>query len=213
MIPQEWSLVRELPALGHLVASNGSMFPDWLAAKTKALRAFWRGVGSSWARRASESQRIHRMDKTVWALLVFHVSRWSMSPALMDQLDRFQRKLVAIVLRLPRRQNEDIHAYITHRGRHAAEGARRAGLWGLRCSARVLSWDEHLLRQRNAWAWAAMLRKWHDSSWLEQRRLAFGTGSVTAGRTGTRARAAGVCARWESGLQLAKMRAMNLGRG
>ena len=85
-------------------------------------------------------------------------------------------------------------------GRHATD---RAG--GAMRGSKELSLGMNIARGRAIYSWGSALLAWHDSSWLQARRLERGSSSL-AGRTGTRSAAGRPQQRWDQGISFAKAR-------
>ena len=131
-------------------------------------------------------------------------SRWPPTAQLETEIDQLQRKMVAMITRVPRLPDETDKKYFQRRGRLVGNTCRASGLWSDRHCLRVLSYHEHMLRDRNG-AWAKELLHTCDAEWLRRRRLAFGSSSVWAGRTETRAQSGHVPRRWHDGVVYAKI--------
>ena len=98
--------------------------------------------------------------------------RWPPQKQIADELDRLQRKMTAILMRVPRHADEPIDFFVRRRGRLAASVCKRHGLWSLHWFDRATKWDDHLSRDRNSHSWPARLRSYRDREWFLQRRIA-----------------------------------------
>lgn len=183
----EFKRVEDLAMLGHTISSSGSTRPDWLRTRTAMWRAFFPNL---LLQGSQEGQPEHTLlRKAVLPVLDFACSRWSLTPALLSDVDRVQRRMTAILAAARKLPGETPEEYVRRRARAAGFEAAKAGLWSARCKARVVKWADHFERERNREAWAAQLLQWRGAAWLQQKRLEQNSESVYAGRTGTRAAA------------------------
>ena len=118
--------------------------------------------------------------------------------------------MTAIAMRVRKRADEDPVQFTRRRGREARAVCKTMGLWSLRWFQRAVRWHEHI--QRHPRSAACALFRYHDHSWLQQRRAALLPAnprtlqrtSVLAGRTQTRMARGFVHQRWEEGVAFAK---------
>ena len=190
--------------LGHLLQPNGSFRACWRAAQRSMWRAFWANVSSSAAKGLPTVTKLALLQRAVVPLLDFRCSRWPPQQQIAAEVDRLQRKMAAVSIRLPRIPGEPVEAYVRRRGRMVAAHCRQAGLWSHRWFHRTVAWRDHLERPRNARSWASKTLHYMDHDWFCRRRALFGRAACTAGRTGTRTFPGCVHTRWHDGVQYAQ---------
>lgn len=198
--------VELLSVLGHTVASDSSYRPDWAKARAAMWRAFYRCCASKAAKKLPWPKKQALLRKAVRPVLDFYNTRWALTAQLLSEVDRAQRRMVAILLGTRKEPGETPEGFVRRRGRQAGQVAARDGLWSERCAKRVIAWHDHLQRERNHHAWPAQLLKWHGEEWLQQRRAMQNSASVFAGRTATRLSAGKVQCRWHDGVATARAR-------
>lgn len=173
---------------------------------------FWANPGSKDARLLSTEHRMTLLSRSVMPLFEYRCSRWPPQRQVAEELDRVQRKIVSVILQLPREPGEDADRYVRRRGRIAARHCRKHGLWSTRWFNRAVKWDQHLARAHNPNIWATKLRSFRDREWFIIRRSMFAPSiaspssqaSCIAGRTETRAYRGCVHCRWHDGIQYAR---------
>ena len=113
------------------------------------------------------------------------------------------------MLRIPRSDFEDLDTFCRRKNRLARNVCQKIGFWSEDWARRFLNWHEHVGRSRGV---LKDLLQWKDSGWLQMQRSrfvssngsAYSRNSLTAGRTGTRARGRKPQPRWEAGVSLAR---------
>ena len=110
-----------------------------------------------------------------------------------------------------RKPNESKDSFFRRKRREARNKANDIGLWSLMWCKRVLSWRDHVLRGVHHGHLCGSLLKFHDSTWLQQKRAEWvstlgisSRNTLAAGRTGTRILATRPQVRWEDGCNVAK---------
>ena len=205
----KWPLVSEFVVLGHVLKDDGSIRPCWTRARTSMWRAFWANPATRESTYLTLNDRLGLLAKAVTPQLDFRCSRWPPQKQIADELDRLQRKMTAILMRVPRHADEPIDVFVRRRGRLAASVCKRRGLWSIHWFDRATKWDDHLSRDRNSQSWPARLRSYRDREWFLQRRIELAprngwSASSLAGRTDTRAFRGKVHSRWHDGIHYAK---------
>jgi len=104
-----------------------------------------------------------------------------------------------MAIALPRRQGEDVSAFMRRRALAAREHIQRLGPWSADHARLVQAWDAHLRRERNFENPASRVLQWHDGAWLQEQRIAAGSARATAGRLRRRV-VRHVFPRWEEGV-------------
>ena len=96
-----------------------------------------------------------------------------------------KKQLLAAMVRLRPAVDEDLVEFVVRRNRHAARIARQVGLWSNLHVKRCQDWHAHLLRERNARSFAAVLVKCRDAKFLATMRALMRRNAAPRG-TGTR---------------------------
>ena len=203
-LPDGWSQTRCFAALGHVLQPDGGTEESWRRTKAAMWRSFFANAGSQRARRLPLPSRLALVNRAVLPSLDYRCSRWPVTRRRMNEIRAVQHKMVAIIMRIPMDPGELPGDYVRRRARRASEQCRQLGQWSLRYADRVVSWHDHLHRPLNARSWAAQLYNFRGHAWLVAQRLAAGSVSVFAGRTGTRVAPGHVRTRWHDGVELAK---------
>ena len=111
------------------------------------------------------------MNRVCTPALSYRCSRWPPQPTIAQELDRVQRKMVAVLLRTPRRPDERLDSYFRRRRREAASVCHRLGPWSDLWLKRAQEWDAHIIRAHNPYSWPSLLKRFHDAEWLEDQRM------------------------------------------
>ena len=150
--------------------------------------------------------RLQLLRRSVVPMMDYRNTRWPPHHQLSLEIDRLQRKMMAIMFRTPMVSGESAAEYVRRRNRLVGGKCREAGLWSVRHCQRVIFWRDHLLRPQNRDSWAVMLYEHRGFQWLLERRSAYASGrlGVLAGRTGTRLAPGNVVTRWHDGVRFAE---------
>ena len=210
--PVLWPLTKEYSCLGHVISPSGAVRPRWSICKKRMWRAFFKNFGRQRARGVSDQQKLGVIQRAIRSQLSFRCSVWPPQRSISQEMDALQRKMVSIACRLPRHSGESPEAYALRRGRHARKLIGTGGTWSRYWFARAVAWSEHISRGRGPCKWNRDLLEFHNSEWLQGRRIPFATvvstrirsWSAFAGRTATRAAAGKVQPRWEESVRWAK---------
>ena len=188
----KWLYVMQADTLGHLVSADASPWPCWRKTEKSMWAAFWSNCVGPCARGLGVLHRSKMLDRSVRPVLHFRNTRWPFIKTIEDSQNRVQRQMLAHFVKVEPLEGEDFSSYHRRRMRLIGNLARQRGLWGKQHAERVVAWADHLDRPRNHASLAAELYKWHDSAWLQQRRIASGIM-----RPGTRAKAGYLPKRWD----------------
>ena len=191
--------------MSHMISNNGSIAADVNDVEACCWRAFFANCARRDVRQVNDVLMARLFGRCVTPIFAFRCPRWPFRPKLANDLDRTQRRMLSCVVKVCRLPDDDDRMYHYRRARAAGAIARKTGVWSALHAARVLSWAQHLRRDRNQCAWAALLLQHRGQYWLRERRLAAGSLNVLAGRTNTRLAAGHVAKRWEDGLDEARL--------
>jgi hypothetical protein len=160
-------------------------------------------IGSNLGKRLIQKDRLCLITRTVFSQVSFRFPRWPPQEFIAKELNSVQRKMIAACMKLVPETGEPIETFCRRRAREAGKLAKHFGLWSEAWLAKVKAYDAHILRSPNSPM--CILRRFHDQSWLQNRRAAFVTQSIrggrltiSAGRTDTRVTTQ-VQPRWEEG--------------
>ena len=120
-------------------------------------------------------------------------------PGISLELDRFQSKLVAAILRTPRTPGEAPDVYCRRRNKATATLCRQIGLWSRHWHQQAINWDSHICRGHNPYSWPSLLKGFHGEAWLEEQRMLTGNHG-----TKTRVAAGRPAMRWDEGTMFAR---------
>ena len=193
-----WQVTRSLACLGVLVSNDGSIGSDLEAWKKAVMAAMLRNTSGLARSVLSLKQKERHMNAFGTVLLDFRCPRWPVSPAAGRFLDAAQRRVIAGLLELPRRADEDIDGWQRRRSRECGAVAREWGLWSLRHEERARRWQAHITRD-HAGTMAGLIYRWRGRAWRAEQRQRAGSGHRDAGRLGTRV-LSHVNLRWEDSL-------------
>ena len=179
-----------MKVLGHWLQRDGGVdqcFNDTLKCIWKAFFANCAGAELS---RLPFKARISLLLRSVVPILRFKWTRWPFTISKALHLDAIQRRMIGILLRLERRRDEPIDAYVRRRGRKAGDLQRTMGSWSNGWALAISNWADHLDRPRNAATWPAKLAALRSPEELVERRAA------NFGRPRTRSASGFVRKRW-----------------
>ena len=199
---EKWPLFREADVLGHLLSGDSSPWPCWRRTEKSMWASFWKNCIGPKVAALGLNDRCRLLNRSVKPILSFRNTRWPWTRTLSDCQSRTQRRMLSYFLHVQRWPDESLNSWHRRRMRQVANAANESGNWGRDHAQRVLTWSDHLQRERNNGSLAAALFCWHDHHWLEARRLDPGTGGPF--RPGTRASPGPVVKRWDEALQDAR---------
>jgi len=146
--------------------------------------------------------------RTVFACVLWKISRWPFQKSVAQELDATQCQMLAYVLPCVPGDYEDLDAFCRRRARQARNVANKCGMWSITWCERVVAWNEHLMRASAYEHPCTQLLRLHDSTWLMFKRALWVSqydtrNSVLAGRTGTRLNIGRPQVRWLDGVRVA----------
>ena len=195
--------VQSLEAMGHIIERDGGSHSCRAAAEPRLWAAWFRSGGSSEATGVPFRARAAAAGRFCLPGLRFRAVRWPLNAGVLGGIDRLQRSILGTAFRFPRRSHETDREYFRRRGRAIRDEQNIVGSWARQIVAAQCAWRAHLQRARCQHSWALHMFHWHDSRWLQQRRIDRGSYSHLAGRTDTRAQGGYVPHRWQDGLSWA----------
>lgn len=196
--------VVQMKALGHIVSHDGGCREDWQATRRQMWRTFYATCASKAAASLPHKSKGKLLNRTVAPILDDHNTRWSVSPNFLAEIDRVQRRMWAVLLKLRKTPAESPEGFVRRRARTAGQAASAAGLWSIRTAKRITAWEDHLGRAANADSWAAHLLRSRGRQWLQEQRMLHSSLNLQSGRTGTRLLPGKPQTRWHDGAQCAR---------
>ena len=172
-------------------------------------KAFWGNLRPVTSQGLALPAKLQLLNRSARPCLDYRASRWPPQLQIAKEVDGMQRRMVALIMRLPRREGESPEEFFRRRARSAGKACSDCGTWSQRWFRRSIAWDEHLRRDRNSTSWPAQLLEYHGGTWLAAQRLMRRSPSVFAGWTGTRASSGKVHMRWHDGIELAQQLVQN----
>ena len=195
----DWRFSSTFRTLGMLLDNRGAVIRDFLEARNAVLGGMLRNFGSHVRRATSQATRLRLIERIARGPLDYRNSRWPISPDLSRRQDALQRRCISIACGCKRDAGEDIDSWQRRRSRQSGDIARSCGLWSARHARRVQEWRAHVERSADYGSPMADIWRWHDAAWRRAQRQRAGSGSLLAGRLGTRA-ITHVYTRWEDSL-------------
>ena len=188
---------------------HGSIRACWKASQKSVWKAFWGNCKNEHLKN-HKARCFKLMERSVYPVLAFRVSRWPPQTVIAQEVDRTQASMIASICRLSPEPGEEEAAFHRRRMKSAHAIARNNGVWSKRWFTRFEQWNEHLDRHPNHPT--ARLIKTRDDAWLQGRRslyaatnpVRWNSWTSLAGRTGTRISSGYVAQRWQSGRDFGK---------
>ena len=206
----KWPSVSVMNVLGHQIQNDGGIREDWNSTEARMWGAFWANSGNKQSRDLQPAKKALLIYRTVFACILWKISRWPFQKSIAGELDATQCKMLSFVLPCVMNPDEDIDTYCRRRSRLARNVANKVGLWSVMWCERVIAWSAHLKRAQNYHHPCNALINAHGNSWLQSMRSVFVTenstkNSVLAGRSGTRLNIGRPQVRWSDGFDVAKL--------
>ena len=110
-VDDEWSCVTVFPCLGHLLESDGSMRACFRATEGAAWRAFWASFGKARNGPLALATKLSQLDRVVKPIVSFRAARWPFVVKYAKILDKFQRRMIRLIARIPGLAGEEPAAY------------------------------------------------------------------------------------------------------
>ena len=183
--------------LGPTVSHTGTPWSCCDALQVQLWRTFFRCSSGRRRRLLSDADRVRLLNNAMRPIIQGRAAIWSLGHSLAAELDRTQRRMTALLIRVRRHQGENMEAFWRRRGEKAKSSIKNRGRWSFIAASSILNWKEHLERERNSWTPASKLLAWHGERWLHQHRINVQApgGFGTLGRT----HAGHPSKRWEEG--------------
>ena len=192
-----WTYREHMRVLGHTL-SHDSTVSVCVSHTLSALSGiFWSNLRHN-LRSASSRSKAMFLKGTLLGLARSRWARWPYRTTLADRLDATQRRYLAILFPTVRLDTDSDQSFFVRRSTHAADRARRIGVWSRIWADDILAWDGHVQRGHDPDLWHKPLLAWQGPSWLEIQRARFSSRGES--RTNSRSTVGGVATRWLDGL-------------
>jgi len=133
-----WLPSRSMQVLGHTISDDGSTSACVEQTFVLMWRAFFANCSCRDAKLLDFDRKMAILKRTTVPILMYRLTRWPCKNSLENLLEQHQRRMVSLLLRVPRLPNEAIDC--RRRGRVSAQKARSMGLWSKLHVDRVLAW-------------------------------------------------------------------------
>ena len=171
-IRERWKRVSTFVVLGHRLQQTGSIESCFDFVVRQAWKAFWKNVGQASCSRMSVRLRISMIERVVFPILNFRLSRWPFTLKYSRRLCTIQRKMVAVVLRVRILPGESPGCFVSRKQRAISREIPPFKSWSYIWASRVDTWALHIVRNTNNRVWAARIADFRNAEELEARRLA-----------------------------------------
>ena len=186
----KWPVLTQMKVLGTWIQNDGGIDTCFAHAEKSIWGAFSANCAGANCSRLPMRARLGMLHRCVTPILRFKWTRWPFVIYRAQHLDSIQRRMYSMMLRIKMEVGETTQAYVRRRGRQVAGLQRQQGSWSKQWAQAVVSWSEHLARERNSATWAAKLSMCRTPEELAERRTFFDR------RPRTRAVAGYVRKRW-----------------
>ena len=191
-----WKSLECMRALGHLIQHDGGINVCFDFTIRCLWRSFFANAGSASAKGMPVSYKLRLLDKATKPVLSFRLTRWPFQSTKAHQLDKVQRRMLAMVMDLRLSPGQDAASFNRQRAKEASKQQVKSGKWSTLWASRVVAWHDHLQRPANSGTWAAQLAALRPPQELQQRRW-------SNGRPQTRAESGWIRPRWYEGIEKA----------
>ena len=140
--------------------------------------------------------RLSRIQRLVFPIISFRLSRWPFNHTRATQLDRVQRNMVGIVLNCQPSETESFDRFCRRKNRLIS--SQIPTKWSYVWASRVVSWHAHIVRNTCNNCWSARIASFRDAQELATRRA-----NNSSGRPETRIQSGFASVRWYESVQLA----------
>lgn len=144
------------------------------------------------------------MNRHLLPIITYRAAAWPYQSTLAAQLDRFQNRLLAMLLHVQFEVRETPAQFFRRRAHRAATICQCNGRWSLAWARQMLNYNGHVQRNHTGNQWPALIGELRGTAWLRSRRAKYaskfsirqGAWGLDAGITNTRAAPGGPNIRW-----------------
>ena len=201
---QQWQVVEHMNVLGNMMQHNGECNEAWAKAKHETRRRWFSNCCVKKASRLSAAARLALVNKTLKPFLCYRLASMPFGKDRAAQLRRLQRWLVEQSMRVQKKLDEDVVAFVRRRHREASK-VMAGNTWDLAWARNAIALHEHVVRNTGKRLWAQPLVRTRDMQWvtvLKQTREMLG--AKNARSTGMRIGRGHVPTKYEQGVSEAK---------
>ena len=130
----------------------------------------WANEGKQQFKKFGVSIRLARIKRLIFPVVSYRFVRWPFSKARAARLDKAQREMIAIVISIRKHEGETPQAFVHRRNAAVRSFIPISERWSTIWARRLLSWQQHILRNTMSACWVANI--WHvmTPEFLERRR-------------------------------------------
>ena len=193
---ERWAVRDEENALGCVVSGTGSESSARNAIQNSWNRTFWANA-KALCNPSAPQPRLRFWRRICYGAVDHAFASLRPCKHTGAQLDKWNNKFVGRILKLHKRTDEAVNAFVIRKNAQIAREKLSAKLdvksrWCLKC----VTWVEHM--KRHPTSISAQLLMCQDDTWLQQQRISAGSLSIFAGITNTRSQP-GFPKRWGEG--------------
>ena len=195
-----WSVLDAMTVLGHIIQPTGAINLDYDSTVRRMWQSFYANAGATGNAKLPLHAKISLIKRATLPHLDAHAARW---PFTRERARWLAGPIVAA-------HDRQLYRHRVRTRRHCRIVCEEKELRSrchstengqmVRQMGEVVSWRDHLLRERNSWAWGAQLLAIRTPQELEGRRLVLG-------RVHTRAVSGWCASRWCESVVIAKTHA------
>ena len=195
-----WSVLDAMTVLGHIIQPTGAINLDYDSTVRRMWQSFYANAGATGNAKLPLHAKISLIKRATLPHLDSHAARWPFTRERARWLDQLQRRMIGSCNVTASEPEDTAELFVRRRNSEVAAIQRRMGRWSDKWAKLQVSWHDHLLRERNSWAWGAQLLAIRTPQELEGRRLVLG-------RVHTRAVSGWCASRWCETVVIAKTHA------
>ena len=103
-------------------------------------------------------------------IVLYRATRWPFTLSTAQHLDRVQRRMIRLALRIKFLTTETQEGYARRAARVVANIQRERGPWSVLWSEKVITWSAHILRNRHGCSWGANILDVRSTTEVATRR-------------------------------------------
>lgn len=191
-------IVASSKQLGIVIAASGDPQQCVTAALQATERCFWKNSNIFLSDSVPIETKMKKLNGEIASIWLYRAASWPWSKTLAHDLDKKQKKLTAISLKLPKYQHETWDQYHARRCRSIGKASALVKPWSLLFLHSVIGWASHICRDHLHIARDLLLQ--NDARWLQTQRMPWAGKSsfwsLHCGKTTTRARSGKPQVRW-----------------
>ena len=144
-----------MKVLGHIIQSIGAVDADYDATMRLLGRSFDANAGLQGNRRLPLRLKLQLLQRATLPYVDGHAVRWPYTKKRARQLDQVQRRMLTGLVQIKACDYVTTAEFSKLRNSAVTTLQKEMGRWSVRWAPRMVSWGEHLRRERNSWCWWA----------------------------------------------------------